>query len=444
MCKAVEKTSLSFFDDFWLDYKVNVKRKWYSPKWIGCYKEPLFSVGVYPSISWCPEIGKYRLWYEVLPDITHDAVRYLAIAESDDGVHWEPLEVKNKSDEICAQYSNVCYSGHGGVHGTAVYRDVHEKNPEWRYKAVGMTRTDQMEPGHHGEKPLVISTSPNGVSWTEHRELQVYPYTSDTYNCMFYNPVSGEYNVILRAGFVDRRICLVKSKDLKEWSQPKLIVHPDAEYEEGLYSVQLYSMSAYWNNGMFLGLMWRFHTSMVDEDLDKMNGFMDTELMYSYDGEYWMHTTRKPLVERSQSPEYGFNQLNFSGLTETREKDRWLLVAFSSRMPHLKAKDYALVRERLGNDLVRFNFYSIRKDGFCGLESCGIDLPALEELFFECYNGVADIQFGEALELILGLLRDVLETSLFLLNEQIDELIDTYIAKPPEYYKKKMGHKKAT
>ena len=70
------------------------------------------------------------------------------------------------------------------------------------------------------------------------------------------------------------------------------------------------------------------------------------------------------------------------------------------------------------------------------------DPRALGELFFECYDEVADIQFAEALELILSLLRDVLEEILFLSSEQIDQLIDAFIAKLPEYYKRKMEYKK--
>ena len=72
------------------------------------------------------------------------------------------------------------------------------------------------------------------------------------------------------------------------------------------------------------------------------------------------------------------------------------------------------------------------------------DPRALGELFFQYYDEIADIQFAEALELILSLLRDVLEEILFLSNEQIDELIDAFIAKLLEYYKRKMEHKKAS
>jgi hypothetical protein len=72
------------------------------------------------------------------------------------------------------------------------------------------------------------------------------------------------------------------------------------------------------------------------------------------------------------------------------------------------------------------------------------DPRALGELFFLCYDEVADIQFSEALELILSLLRNVLEESLFLTNAQIIQLIDAFIARLPEHLKAKIVHKKAS
>lgn len=66
------------------------------------------------------------------------------------------------------------------------------------------------------------------------------------------------------------------------------------------------------------------------------------------------------------------------------------------------------------------------------------DPRALGELFFLCYDEVADIKFAEALELILSLLQNVLEEALFLTNNQISQLIDAFISKLPEHFKEKM------
>ena len=72
------------------------------------------------------------------------------------------------------------------------------------------------------------------------------------------------------------------------------------------------------------------------------------------------------------------------------------------------------------------------------------DPRSLGELFFLCYDEVADIQFTEALGLILSLIRNVLEECLFLTNEQINQLIDTFIAKLPEHFRGKMLYQKVS
>lgn len=72
------------------------------------------------------------------------------------------------------------------------------------------------------------------------------------------------------------------------------------------------------------------------------------------------------------------------------------------------------------------------------------DPRALGELFFHGYDEIADIQFAEALEIILSLLRDVLEEALFLSNDQINQLIDVFIAKLPSHFKGGFLHKKAS
>jgi hypothetical protein len=69
------------------------------------------------------------------------------------------------------------------------------------------------------------------------------------------------------------------------------------------------------------------------------------------------------------------------------------------------------------------------------------DPGALGELFFTCFDELADIQFAEALELILGLLREILKEVLFLSNDLIDQIIEAFISKLPEYYKEKLARK---
>ena len=56
--------AIYFFDDFALNRKVNVERRYCRPEMLS--EEPFIdptSRAGYPSMHWCPEVGKYRMWY---------------------------------------------------------------------------------------------------------------------------------------------------------------------------------------------------------------------------------------------------------------------------------------------------------------------------------------------------------------------------------------------
>lgn len=72
------------------------------------------------------------------------------------------------------------------------------------------------------------------------------------------------------------------------------------------------------------------------------------------------------------------------------------------------------------------------------------DPRALGELFFTNFDELADIQFSEALKLLLSLLRDVLKVVLLLPDDLIEQFIEVFIAALPEYYKEKIVCKKAS
>ncbi len=364
------KSKIVFFDDYWLDIRKGVSRRWFKPQLISTYIDPVYRNGVYPSVQWCPEVGKYRLWYEVLPDIRNDALRYLASAESEDGLHWTPLEACKSSEEGESSEvkpgdpSHLVYKGNGGLHGTSVIRDAFESDPEKRYKAAGMTRTCP-EGKRPPTLPVRLSTSPDGIHWKEQNIL--HPYTSDALNCLFFNPYTKRYSLLHRAAYVDRRVFLSSSDDLVTWNSPKLIVHPDAGYGEG--AVQLYSMWGGWDEGMFLGFTLRYYVDMDESNYSTMNGYMDSELMYSYDGEYWMHTTREPIVERNLPGEFGHTQLSITGMTPTRDNTGYIIIATGSRFSHSTTDVYENLLKKYDTAAHQFIFYTIRKDGFAGLEN---------------------------------------------------------------------------
>lgn len=70
------------------------------------------------------------------------------------------------------------------------------------------------------------------------------------------------------------------------------------------------------------------------------------------------------------------------------------------------------------------------------------DSRTMGELFFLAFDELEDVQFSEALRLILDILQETLEELLFLTKEQIDSFIDAFITKLPKYLSKRLSYKK--
>ena len=361
---------INVFDDYWIDFKKNVLRRWYRPEKRSEYVDlNLNGGGCYQTAMWSPEQNCYLLWYEYVRDADSDECRYLSVARSDDGIHWEPWN-RNQCDTTQKKvYPNTIYLGNPGIHGGSVYRDEREENPEWRYKLCSCGYTGLYQKRGIQNSAVILSTSPDGLHWTPHEEMEVHPNTSDTTNYFYYNPVTEEYNALIRAGFVDRRVCLTTSKDLVHWSRPKVILHPGAEFNNDAYATQFYGLVSRWMDGYFVGFLWRYYTSCGDFDYSRMKGFQDTELVYSYDGEHWMRTTGRPFQERPLPPEFGFSSLNFNSIYPDKDNEKLYLIASGSRMMHSGVGQYpGFLEEKKAAHSAAIT-YELRKDGFCGLEA---------------------------------------------------------------------------
>jgi hypothetical protein len=70
------------------------------------------------------------------------------------------------------------------------------------------------------------------------------------------------------------------------------------------------------------------------------------------------------------------------------------------------------------------------------------DARTMGELFFLAYDELQDIQFSEALKVILEVLQETLQELLFLTDQQIDSFIDVFISKLPKYLAEKLRSKK--
>lgn len=354
---STNRMKLTFFDDYWVDFRPGTTRRWFKPEFLS---KPVFHMG-YSSLIYDPQIGKYRLYYEAGYDPNDERPRCLKLLESEDLINF--TQVLNDEG------SDVLFHGDGGLHGASVMYDPLDPDPARRYKFCGMT-------GYVAGKKdntVNIAFSADGIHWENHPELVANQHKSDTLNKLFFDPCTQEYNLLHRAAYVDRRIMIRTSKDLVNWSEPRVIMHPGCMYNDDQREVQHYAMSAGWFDGIFYGLLWRFTTDLNNMDYTKMFGVMDAELAYSYDGREFLYASGDPVIDRPMAPEPGWAGLAPEDMCESEDgQNYYILVGGYSFVhgTHESNKYYRqkLMKKGLSNAMM---IYKIRKDGFCGLESVG-------------------------------------------------------------------------
>lgn len=352
----VQHMKIPMFDDFWIDFRKGTVRRWFAPQPFS-----LCEAGPYSSLIYDPALKVYRVYYEVLKELGKDGARVLKMKESTDLVHFNQFRHPDGSD--------VIYDGETGVHGCTVFYDPYDPDSNRRYKFCGMTRMDRKGV----PKEVEIAFSPDGVHWENDHSVIAHCFTSDSRNSIFYNPIKQEYNLLHRSAHVDRRISIKSSKDLVHWTEPRIILQPGPNYNDGYTAMHHYAMNAAYMDGVFYGFLWRYNTSLCGDDYIRMSGYMEPELVYSYDGVEFMYTSGRPLMERPMPPEPGFAGLAAQDICLSADgKDYYIICAGYSivhgtqdgnkqQMQMLKQRNI-----KTGNPI-----YKIRKDGFCGIESVG-------------------------------------------------------------------------
>jgi hypothetical protein len=66
------------------------------------------------------------------------------------------------------------------------------------------------------------------------------------------------------------------------------------------------------------------------------------------------------------------------------------------------------------------------------------DLRTLGNLFYYCCDELKDIQFSEALALLLEILRESLRQFIYLTEKRVQEFIDYFISRLPAFFKERL------
>ena len=342
------KAKLCFFDDYYIAARPGTKRRTFKPQKFGEFSDNNASLQLYTSFFYDTLSSKYRLYYEVPASGKGTEVRVLKLAEADcvkDFIEGKVkiTTVKGLDDEH-------------GVHGCAVTFNPDATDVNKRYILLGNAYADDKS-----KRYFCRSFSSDGKTFSGVQ--RVYPQNcfldyKDTYNSVYYNPYLKEFQATTRCATMDRRIAVITSKDGETWSEPRLILHPQAQGNTG---VQYYALGVSHIDGLFYGILWRFMTDIGRADFTDMSGYMENDLLYSYDGTCFSSTGLEPVCERPLPPEYGCKQLWLLNIAEAN--DKYILCGGATNIAH--GASY-------GNGKFAITvFYEIRKDGFCALEGFG-------------------------------------------------------------------------
>jgi hypothetical protein len=367
-----------FLDDWMIEATHDIVRRW--PQARTADNGPWTDCNGHFTVLYDPPEKKYRCWYsayrgkERRQDSSGDwlepqVFKGMYYAESDDGYEFHNCPHGGATDERFPEYPNSLKfpyregSNKIKIEGfNACYINEHAGSPSERYVAAA-------DAGF-------IYTSPDGIAWTPHWDRRwIAKMDSDTRNNIVYDPIGQRYLVYCRPGNLDRRVAVIESQDLHTFTPRRVIIQPDSQ-DPPLF--QFYGLEVFWYEDLFVGLLWDNFIPNTEplvpgnlEGIVKMCGWVDTSLVYSYDGLNWLRGPRTPILPRAEMPEFGWAGHYGSGLVVGPDDD----IRIYSSAYRLEHGEFDMQREFFarneGDGALRT--YQMRKDGFAYLESAGGD-----------------------------------------------------------------------
>ena len=191
----------------------------------------------------------------------------ICYAVSKDGIAWEKpdlglVELKG------SKHNNLVLRG---PHGTGIWKDPRDPDPQRRYKMIFKGRR------------MSVAFSPDGLRWSKPVPCAAMAARGDTHNNAFWAPDLGRYVAITRLWDGQRIVGRSQSEDFVRWTRAVEVLRGDT-------TRQTYAMPVFRYAGVYLGLL------MV---LDKRTDLVDCELAWSPDTVRWERVCPgTPLIPR--------------------------------------------------------------------------------------------------------------------------------------------------
>ena len=177
----------------------------------------------------------------------------LCYAVSEDGIRWRKPALGVVEFDGSTQHNIVMRQ----VHGSGVFKDAHDPDPQRRFKVFAM----------HG-----VAFSPDGVHWPELVDCPEIEAAGDTHNNAFWHPGEGRYVGITRLWADGQRIVgRTESADFVKWSKAVEVLRGEPAH-------QTYAMPVFSYANVYLGLVMVLHTKPDT---------VDCELAWSPDSIHW-------------------------------------------------------------------------------------------------------------------------------------------------------------
>jgi len=248
---------------------------------------------LYANVIYDDEEQIYKCWYspfivdnsskgmtleerkEVKYRAPHNREMAICYATSKDGITWVKPELGlvefegGKANNILWRASGTPSKDKqelwGGPHGSGIFKDLREPDPNRRYKAFLK----------HGI--LSVAFSPDGIHWGPAIACPAANSAGDTHNNAFWAPTLGKYVGITRQwgkmfGRYGRQVAWTSSADFVNWEKIQIVL-------EGLdLNHQTYAMPVFYHGGVYIGLV-----AIHDQDADRVWA----ELTWSPDTKAW-------------------------------------------------------------------------------------------------------------------------------------------------------------
>ena len=258
---------------------------------------------LYGNVVYDEEEKLYKLWYSPFivdksaQGMTHEEHktqpyrapdnREMAIcyATSSDGITWTKPELGiveyagNKANNILWRGSGDQGEHWEGPHGSGVFRDLLDPDPQRRYKSIMKAQI------------LSVAFSGDGIHWGPAIACPAADVAGDTHNNAFWAPTLGKYVGITREWGTDgekgwRQVARIESEDFREWTKAEVVL-------EGIdQDHQAYAMPVFYHGGVYLGLL-AVHKQSSDR--------VWTELTWSADTRTWHRISPgTPLIPNSE------------------------------------------------------------------------------------------------------------------------------------------------